>query len=312
MTQDNFIHHTTTVEGLDWHWVEAGTGPAVILLHGIPESWRCWQHQIPTLSKQFRVIVPDLKGYGQSGKPKGSYAASVVAAEMIAFLDSIGVDNFHIAGHDWGVAIADNVINIVPDRVERYVRCSLSLHSYDPRNSLHHQWNGLNPEKASQLMSNAEAYVRVWFDTSCKPELRPDEAEIKEIIKEFSYPGISDCVPYYFAHIRDSDPVDYSKFTMPILYIHGEHDPRQPVEYARGMEDHLPGLQAVLVLDAGHFITWERPEEVSNAMNWFFHSMLGSGLPIFERSRHYGLPTKPTHEAEAWGVNLGIAINKTG
>lgn len=303
----DFSHHKTTVDGLDWHWVEAGSGPAVVLLHGIPESWRCWQHQIPTLAKQFRVIAPDMKGYGQSGKPKTSYAASDVAAETLAFLDSIGVEDFHIAGHDWGVVIADNIINIAPQRVERYIRCCLSLHTYDARNSLHHQWNGLNPEKASQLMSNADAYVRVWFDTSCKAETRPDEAEIAEIIKEFSYPGISDVVPLYFAHIRNSTPVDYTKFTMPVLYIHGEHDPRQPIEYARGMEDHIPGLQAVVVLDAGHFVTWERPQDVTNAMNWFLHSMLGSGLPIFERTRHYGLPTRPVHEMEAWGCNPGVA-----
>lgn len=308
MTQDSFTHRTTTVDGLKWHWVEEGTGPAVVLLHGIPESWRCWRHQIPVLSQQFRVIAPDMKGYGQSGKPNGDYAGSVVAEETLAFLDSIGVENFHIAGHDWGVVIADNIISIAPDRVERYVRCCLSLHNYDARNSLHHQWNGLNPEKASVLMKNADAYVRVWFDSSCKPETRPDEAEIAEIVKEFSYPGISDVVPLYFAHIRHSKPVDYSKFTMPVLYIHGEHDPRQPVDYARGMEEHIPGLEAVLVLDSGHFVTWERPDDVSNAMNWFFHSMLGSGLPIFERTRHYGLPTRPTRELEAWGCNPGVAL----
>ena len=307
MNQIDFNHQTTTVDGLKWHWVEEGTGPAIVLLHGIPESWRCWQYQIPVLSKQFRVIVPDMKGYGQSGKPEGSYAASLVAEETLAFLDSIGVENFHIAGHDWGVVVADNIINLAPERIERYIRCCVSLHNYDARNSLHHQWNGLNPEKAAGLMKNADAYVRVWFDTSCKPETRPDEAEIEEIIKEFSYPGIADVVPLYFSHIRDSKPVDYSKFTMPVLYIHGEHDPRQPIEYARGMEEHIPGLEAVLVLDCGHFVTYERPEDVTNAMNWFLHSMLATGLPMFDRSRHHGLLTKPAKELEGWGCNPGVA-----
>ena len=99
MQTDNFNHNTTEVDGLKWHWVEQGEGPAIVLLHGIPESWRCWQHQIPTLAKQFRVISPDMKGYGQSGKPKGDYAASTVAAETLAFLDAIGVEPFHTDGH---------------------------------------------------------------------------------------------------------------------------------------------------------------------------------------------------------------------
>lgn len=305
--KSEFTHKKATVNGLKWHWVEMGKGPAVVLLHGIPESWRCWHEQMPLLASQFRVIALDLKGYGQSDKSEGDYSGSNVAREIIDLLDYLKIETFHLAGHDWGVMVGDNICNQVPDRVERYVRCCLSLHSYDPRNSLHHQWNGLNPDKATGLMKNADAYVRVWADTSCKAETRPDEKELKKIIKEFSYPGVADAVPRYFRDIRKSKPIDYSRFTMPVLYIHGEHDPRQPIEYAKGMEEHLPGLEAILVLDCGHFVTWERPQEVANAMMWFFHSMLAPGLPLFDRSRFYGLPTRPAKPREGWGVNPGAA-----
>jgi pimeloyl-ACP methyl ester carboxylesterase len=305
--QDKFSHKTKSVDGLDWHWVEAGDGFPVVLLHGIPESWACWKQQIPLLAKQFRVIALDMKGYGQSDKQEGDYSGSTVAAETLALLDAIGVETFHLAGHDWGVMVADNICNLVPDRVERYVRCCLSLHTYDARNSLHHQWNGRNPDKATRLMRNADAYVRVWFETSCTADTMPSEDTLKEIIAEFSYPGVAEAVPRYFRDIKKSKPIDYSKFTMPVLYIHGEHDPRQPIDYARGMEEHLPGLEAILVLDCGHFVTIEKPVEVANAMMWFFHSMLASGLPLFARSRHYGLPTRPVREVEGWGVNPGMA-----
>lgn len=307
MADPELQHKTAEVNGLKWHWVEAGNGPPVVLLHGIPESWRCWEHQMGPLSKQFRTIALDLKGYGQSDKSEGDYSGSNVAREVLDLLDHLGLDTFHLAGHDWGVMIGDNVCNLAPDRVTRYVRCCLSLHTYDARNSLHHQWNGKNPDQATTLMRNADVFVRVWFDTSCKPETRPDDAEIKEIVEEFAYPGVAEAVPRYFRDIRKSQPVDYSKFTMPVLYIHGEHDPRQPIEYARGMEEHVPGLEAILVLDSGHFVTRERPQEVTNAMMWFFHSMLASGLPIFERSRHYDLPTRPAKPLEGWGVNPGKA-----
>ncbi|MGD9868150.1 MAG: alpha/beta fold hydrolase [Hyphomicrobiales bacterium] len=315
MTEIAFEHHEAVVDGLKWHWVECGKGPAVVLLHGIPESWRCWHKQMPVLASQFRVIAIDMKGYGQSDKSEGDYAASTVARETLRLLDHIGIDSFHLAGHDWGVMVGDNICGQAPDRVERYVRCCLSLHEYDPRNSLHHQWNGTHPDKAAGLMNNAEAYVRVWIDTSCKPETRPGEEELQEIIKEFSYPGIGDAVPRYFRDIRKSDPVDYSRFTMPVLYVHGEHDPRQPIEYARGMEKHVPGLQAILVLDSAQFVTWSRPRELADAMMWFFHSMLAPGLPIFERSRAHGLPTRPARKLPGgWGVNPGKArkVKKAG
>ena len=297
-------HKFRVVDGIRWHWVECGDGDPVVLLHGIPESWKCWKHQIPKLAMQFRVLAIDLKGYGQSDKADGDYSMSNVATEVIALLDSIGVHNFRLAGHDWGVAISDNIIDQIPDRVERYVRCCLSLHNYDPRNSLHHQWNSLNSDKAAKLMNKSEAYVRVWFESSCKAELLPDDNEIKEIIDEFSYEGVGDAVPRYFRDIPRSKKVDLSKFTMPILYIHGESDPRQPIDYCKDMEKYLPGLEAILVLDSGHFISREQPTQTTNAMVWFFNSMLGSGLSLFDISRRYNLPTKPVSQPKIqFGVN---------
>lgn len=304
MADDELTHRTETVDDITWHWVEAGDGDPVVLLHGIPESWSCWKHQIPVLATQFKVYAFDMKGYGLSDKAEGDYTMNNVAAELIRCLDHLGIDRLRLAGHDWGVAISDHVVDQIPDRVERYMRCCLSLHEYDPRNSLHHIWNSHNPEAATRLMQKAEAYVRVWFESSCKPELLPDEEEIAEIVAEFAHPGIAEAVPRYFRDIQKTTAVDYSKFTMPIVQVHGEHDPRQPVDYCRGMEEHLPGLEAVLVLDSGHFVTRERPREMNQALMWFFNSMLGSGLPLFERSRHYGLPTRPVNPLpESWGVN---------
>ena len=298
-----FRHHTKTVEGVRWHWVECGEGDPVVLLHGIPESWQCWRHQMPKLATQFRVLAFDLKGYGQSDKAEGDYTANNVARELVQCLDAIGIGRFRLAGHDWGVMIADNVIDQIPGRVERYIRCCLSLHSYDARRSLHHQWNSQNPEAATRLMRKAHAYTRVWMESSCKAETLPDDDELDQIAEEFSHPGVAEAVPRYFRDIPKNKPVDYSQFTMPVLYIHGEHDPRQPIDYCRGMEDHLPGLEAIMVLDSGHFVTRERPAEMANAMMWFYNSMLGEGVPLFDRSRYYGLPTMPVRPMAAWGVN---------
>ena len=296
--------NSSTVNGIKWHWAEAGDGDPVILLHGIPESWKCWKHQIPKLATQFKVYAIDLKGYGLSDKKEGDYSMNNVASEILDLLDHLKISSFRLAGHDWGVAISDNIIDQAPERVERYIRCCLSLHAYDPRNSLHHQWNSENPDLAARLMNKPDAYVRVWFESSCKPDLIPDEKEIKEIVDDFSHQGTGDAVPRYFRDIPKNKPVDLSKFTMPILYIHGEHDPRQPIEYCVGMEDHLPGLQAILVLDSGHFITRERPKQTTDAMMWFFNSMLGSGLKIFDRSKELGFPTKPTKlPSKSFGVN---------
>ena len=104
-------HKTKTVKGVKWHWVEAGEGDPIVLIHGIPESWKCWQHQIPKLATQFKVYAIDLKGYGQSDKSDGDYTMNNVASEVIDLLNSLAIENFRLAGHDWGVAISDNIID---------------------------------------------------------------------------------------------------------------------------------------------------------------------------------------------------------
>ena len=66
-------HHEIRAGDLNWHWVEMGNGDPLVLLHGIPESWYCWRYQFAPLAEQFRVIAPDLKGYGRSAKRDGDY-----------------------------------------------------------------------------------------------------------------------------------------------------------------------------------------------------------------------------------------------
>lgn len=296
-------HRTRRVDGVKWHWVEAGDGEPVVLLHGIPESWQCWKHQIPTLATQFRVFAFDLKGYGQSDKREGDYSGANVARELIAVLDSLGVDRFRLAGHDWGSIIGDHVCDHVPERIQRYMRCSISLHEYDVRNSLHHQWNSKNPEDCGKLMAKPGAYVRVWFESSCGAETQLGDDEIEEIVAEFSNPGTAQAVPCYFRDLQKNKPVDYSKFTFPVVQVFGAHDPRQPIEYFQGLENHIPGLEAVMMMDSGHFMTRERPKEMTQALMFFFNSMLAPGVPLFDLSREHGLPVRPVKPRAAWGVN---------
>ena len=81
--------------------------------------------------------------------------------------------------------------------------------------------NGQFPNLATELMKNSDAYVRVFFDSSCKPVTKPSENDIQMVIDKFSYTGTAVFVPKYFRYSRKSVSVDYSKFTMPIFYIHG-------------------------------------------------------------------------------------------
>lgn len=283
-------HHSRDVDGLHWHWVEMGSGDPVVLLHGIPESWYCWHHQMPYLARQFRVLALDLKGYGLSDKRDGDYTTPACAREILALLDDLGIQTFRLAGHDWGSPIADRICEHASERVVQYVRASISVHRYDVRNSLHHYYLNKNPDNGARLMGKADAYVDVWFDSSCYPLTKPPRPEIQRIAGDFARAGVADSVVRYFRDMNKTPPMDYTRLTMPVLYVHGEYDPRQPLDYVYGIEDQIPGLEAVLLLECGHFVTHEQPEAMAQAMLWFFNNMLAPGVPLFDRSRAHNLP----------------------
>ena len=105
-----------------------GEGRPVILLHGFPDSGRLWRNQVPVLADAgFRVIVPDLRGYGRSDKPgaAGSYSLPSLAGDVLAVLSDAGAERAHVVGHDWGAALGWVLASLVPDRVDHLVVLSV-------------------------------------------------------------------------------------------------------------------------------------------------------------------------------------------
>src|SRR5580692_5682887 len=96
------------VSGVRIEYEVTGQGRPVVLLHGFPDSGRLWRHQVPALAEAgFQVIVPDLRGYGRSGKPEAveAYNLMTLAGDVIAVLADVGLDRAHVVGHDWGAAL---------------------------------------------------------------------------------------------------------------------------------------------------------------------------------------------------------------
>jgi pimeloyl-ACP methyl ester carboxylesterase len=114
--------------GIGIEYELTGEGRPVILLHGFPDTGRLWRHQVPALSEAgFKVIVPDLRGYGGSDKPDevDAYRMHHLVADVVAVLDDAGAPRAHVVGHDWGAALAWAVAGGVPDRVDHLVALSV-------------------------------------------------------------------------------------------------------------------------------------------------------------------------------------------
>jgi pimeloyl-ACP methyl ester carboxylesterase len=109
------------VDGVVTHYEVAGEGRPVLLLHGFPDTGRLWRHQVPALAEAgFQVIVPDLRGYGRSGKPEAveAYSMALLAADVGAIFTDLGIPRAHIVGHDWGAALAWALGILAPGSVD--------------------------------------------------------------------------------------------------------------------------------------------------------------------------------------------------
>jgi pimeloyl-ACP methyl ester carboxylesterase len=125
-------HRTVTVDGLDLHIAEAGPpdGPTVLLLHGFPECWYSWRHQLTGLADQgFHVVAPDQRGYARSGRPEAieAYTLLHLVGDALGVLDAVGAERAVVVGHDWGAPVAWHTALLRPDRVQGVVGLSVPL-----------------------------------------------------------------------------------------------------------------------------------------------------------------------------------------
>lgn len=124
----DITHRTVKTNGINLHIAEAGSGPLVLLLHGWPESWYSWRHQLPVLAAAgYHVVAPDVRGYGQSDKPEAieAYSMKQLVGDAVGLLDALGEKTAIVIGHDWGSAIAWNCAALHPDRFRAVVGMSV-------------------------------------------------------------------------------------------------------------------------------------------------------------------------------------------
>lgn len=138
MEEYDFDHKIVEVNGINMHVVEKGKGPFVLFIHGFPELWYSWRHQIIFMAKHgYRAVAPDLRGYGDTtGVPKddpSKFSSLRVVGDLVELLNSIvpEEDKVFVVGHDWGALIAWNLCLLRPDKVKALVNMSVP---FSPRN----------------------------------------------------------------------------------------------------------------------------------------------------------------------------------
>jgi len=130
-------HRTVDVNGIKMHIAEKGKeGPVVLFLHGFPELWYSWRHQIAALgSLGYRAVAPDLRGYGDTEAPSSisSYTGFHIVGDLVALIDLLGVDQVFLVAHDWGAIIGWYLCMFRPERIKAYVCLSVPLLRRNPK-----------------------------------------------------------------------------------------------------------------------------------------------------------------------------------
>ncbi|XP_071913558.1 epoxide hydrolase 1 isoform X2 [Coffea arabica] len=263
-------HQRIKTNGIWMHIAEKGTGPLVLLLHGFPEIWYSWRHQINFLAKHgYRVVAPDLRGYGDTDSPlsPSSYTAFHIVGDLIGLLDHFGQEQAFVVGIDWGAAAAWQLSLLRPNRVRGIVALSVP---FTPR------FSTIKTTDSFKQMFGDNFYV-CQFQEPGRAEKSFARYDYLTVMKKFYLISKTDQLiapPGAFNYYRAMDlnwellaPWQGSKITVPAKLIVGNKD----IGFDSGTREYIEGNvfkslvpnHEVVILDGHHFIQQERAQEVS-------------------------------------------------
>jgi pimeloyl-ACP methyl ester carboxylesterase len=281
----DWTDHEAVVNGVRLHYVEAGDGPPVVLLHGFPEFWYSWRHQLPALAAAgFRAIAPDQRGYNLSDRPPGvsNYRVEHLVGDVAGLICSVAGGRAAVVGHDWGGAIAWALAMRHPELVDRLVIL-----------------NAPHPATYLRELRTVGQMLRSWyvffFQLPGLPEwafrrndfallkrmlrrdpVRPDvfsEEDIRLYKEALARPGaLTATINWYRAVLRGGlrrARKDVRPVAMPTLLIWGEQDRYLGPRLTEGLEPWVHNLRVERFPDASHWVHAEWPERVNRLLAEF-------------------------------------------
>lgn len=162
-----FASHFVQAGDLRIHYMKEGRGAPLILLHGWPQTSYEWHHQLRALSPHFTVYALDNRGFGLTEKPRTRITRDLLARDVLAFMDALGLEDVFLAGHDWGGMIAFKVVALAPQRIRRLCLIDTSTMVW-PTFAAHAFWANLHPEALDFLAKYSEAMI-AWCMTGRRP-----------------------------------------------------------------------------------------------------------------------------------------------
>lgn len=253
------------VDGVGLAVSDQGSGPAVLLLHGFPDTHDLWRHQVPALTAAgYRTVAPDLRGFGDSDRP-GAYDVGAHIGDLLGLLDRLGIDRVHVVGHDWGAAIGWALASLVPDRV-------LSLAALAVGHPAAFARAGLRQREKSwyMLLFQFEGIAEQWLSADDFANFRAwsGHPDVDAVAARLTPEALTAALGIYRASVPPSSlvapPLQLPPVAAPVLGVWSSGDRFLMEEAMTGSADHVAGPWTYVRLDdAGHWMPLEDPAAVN-------------------------------------------------
>jgi pimeloyl-ACP methyl ester carboxylesterase len=271
------VSRTAEVNGVKLHYLTAGHGTPLILLHGYAETSRMWMPIIPALAERFTVIAPDLPGIGDSDIPTDGLDMKSAAIRIHDLAKSLGVQKAEVVGHDIGLMVAYAYAAQFPAEVTKLVLMDAFLPGvegweavYNNPNIWHFRFNGPTPEALVQGRERTY-FEYFWNDLAADKTRSLPKPDREAYIAAYSRPGRMHAGWAYFVSFqqaaKDFAQLSPTKLTMPVLSIGGE----KSLGEALGQQAKLVATDVTVIVlkDTGHWVLEERPKETTEALEKF-------------------------------------------
>ncbi len=281
-------------DGIELSVTEAGEGPLVVLCHGFPELAYSWRHQIPALAAAgYRVIAPDMRGYGASSAPAAveDYDVLALCGDMCGLLDAAGEERAIFVGHDWGANVTWWLAAIHPERVRAVAGLSVPFVPRAPAAPIPIMRSHLGEDfyivwfqepgvadaalasDVRRTLTTSRQWTAQWAEEDGAQRKRPDwlsEDELQVYVDAFERTGFTGGLNWYRNIDRNwerTEPYGERRIEQPALFLTGELDPVRSFMPAEAMDGWVTDLRASIVVPgAGHWVQQQEPALVNDAL----------------------------------------------
>lgn len=277
--QSTFTHHIDNVNGIRLHYVIAGKGAPVVLLHGFPQTWYEWRKVMPVLAQRYTVIAPDLRGLGESSKPENGYDATTVAEDIYQLVNRLGFQRIYLVGHDIAGAAAYAYAAKHPNAVQRLVILESTVPGFEAEDTtgrLSKVWHPAfhqEPDLPEALVTGRErTYLKYFFTKYAYDKNAVGSDDLSEYVRHYSVPG---ALRAAFAHYRafpqaieQNKQYAKTKLQMPVLALGGESVLGDLV--LKSLQKVAVNVRGGAIPRCGHWIASERPDYLADQLIKFF------------------------------------------